>query len=230
MIMEKMEKNSNIERLLQAVEMPELFDNAELEAVMEGEETKELYSLLSDIETVGAIDNAPLPDVNTEWSNFARWMRKHRTIRTTGRLRKMHNLHAYISVAAVILFALFIATPLMFIDSQGDAASTVVASEEVVIGSNVTDVQMADDSGALDNGIYIDYTITPAHGYTLPESCFDFDFAGKSVLGLSSGSLEYLFDNFGVFNEFKPFIMDIGKFAPKGCTQIEVFPARFVEW
>ena len=53
--MEKMDKKNDIERLLQAVENPEIFDEKELDAIMNDEGTKEFYSLLCDIESVKSI-------------------------------------------------------------------------------------------------------------------------------------------------------------------------------
>lgn len=63
MTMEKNDKNSNIERLLQAVETPERFNDEQLADIMNNEETQELYSLLSNIETIIEVDNARLLDV-----------------------------------------------------------------------------------------------------------------------------------------------------------------------
>lgn len=128
MTMDNKEKNSNIERLLQAVESPESFDDEQLDAIMNSEDTQELYSLLSDIEAVNAVDHSPLPDVEAEWSNFARWRRKSRTMRRSGKLRKINSWSAYISVAAVIIFALFVAVPFMWDDTVGP--DSAIASVE----------------------------------------------------------------------------------------------------
>lgn len=128
MTMENKEINSIIERLLQAVESPESFDDEQLDAIMNSEDTQELYSLLSDIEAVNAVDHSPLPDVEAEWSNFARWKRGSRTARRVGKLHRINGWSAYISVAAVIIFALFVAIPLSLSDTA--AHDSVIASVE----------------------------------------------------------------------------------------------------
>lgn len=232
MSMGKMNKINDIERLLQAVETPEKFDEIELAEVMNSEDTKELYSLLSDIESVKTIDNAPHPDVNAEWSNFSRWMRRHRTLRPSHSLRKFNSWHAYISMAAVVLFALFIAVPFMIMDETGDDADTAKTEGRVI-----TDLKGGDDLsgkviGTYDNDMFLDYRIAPVHSYTLPKSCFDLeiDVTDNNIIGLSSGSLEYLFSNFTIFKDLNPYIIDIGRLAPKGCSRIDIFPTHFVKW
>ncbi len=228
MSMEKTDKNSNIERLLQAVETPDNFDEKELEAVMNEEETKDFYSLLSDIETVKSIDNAPLPDVNAEWNNFARWLSIRRLRLRGNKLRKINNWHAYISMAAVVLFVLFISVPLMKIDRIENDAAIVHTTDEVVVGLNSSDKSFCKKIGEWDNDMFFDYRITPAHSYTLPKNYFDLetDFMVDKILGLSTTSLEYLFDNFSKFDEISPFNITIGEFTPKEYSYTDAF---FVE-
>ena len=220
--MEKMDKKNDIERLLQAVETPEIFDEKELDAIMNDEGTKEFYSLLCDIESVKSIDNAPFPDVNAEWNNFVRWMRKRRKHRPARRLLRLYSWQAYISVAAVILFALFIATPFILNDS----------SVEDTIGSTLENEQSELIIGKYDEGKsidYFDYKIIPAHRYTLPTDFFNFQVVGNRAKGVSGENLEYLFENFTILDKFMLDNIDIGRFDPNAGSNIELLPARILE-
>ena len=217
-----MDKKNDIERLLQAVETPEIFDEKELDAIMNDEGTKEFYSLLCDIESVKSIDNAPFPDVNAEWNNFVRWMRKRRKHRPARRLLRLYSWQAYISVAAVILFALFIATPFILNDS----------SAEDTIGSTVENEQSELIIGKYDEGKsidYFDYKIIPAHRYTLPTDFFNFQVVGNRAKGVSGENLEYLFENFTILDKFMLDNIDIGRFDPNAGSNIELLPARILE-
>lgn len=220
--MEKMDKKNDIERLLQAVETPEIFDEKELDAIMNDEGTKEFYSLLCDIESVKSIDNAPFPDVNAEWNNFVRWMRKRRKHRPARRLLRLYSWQAYISVAAVILFALFIATPFILNDSSAeDTVGSTVENEqsELIIGKY-------DEGKSID---YFDYKIIPAHRYTLPTDFFNFQVVGNRAKGVSGENLEYLFENFTILDKFMLDNIDIGRFDPNAGSNIELLPARILE-
>ena len=220
--MEKMDKKNDIERLLQALETPEIFDEKELDAIMNDEGTKEFYSLLCDIESVKSIDNAPFPDVNAEWNNFVRWMRKRRKHRPARRLLRLYSWQAYISVAAVILFALFIATPFILNDSSvEDTVGSTVENEqsELIIGKY-------DEGKSID---YFDYKIIPAHRYTLPTDFFNFQVVGNRAKGVSGENLEYLFENFTILDKFMLDNIDIGRFDPNAGSNIELFPARILE-
>lgn len=220
--MEKMDKKNDIERLLQAVETPEIFDEKELDAIMNDEGTKEFYSLLCDIESVKSIDNAPFPDVNAEWNNFVRWMRKRRKHRPARRLLRLYSWQAYISVAAVILFALFIATPFILNDSSvEDTVGSTVENEqsELIIGKY-------DEGKSID---YFDYKIIPAHRYTLPTDFFNFQVVGNRAKGVSGENLEYLFENFIILDKFMLDNIDIGRFDPNVGSNIELLPARILE-
>ena len=217
-----MDKKNDIERLLQAVETPEIFDEKELDAIMNDEGTKEFYSLLCDIESVKSIDNAPFPDVNAEWNNFVRWMRKRRKHRPARRLLRLYSWQAYISVAAVILFALFIATPFILNDS----------SAEDTIGSTVENEQSELIIGKYEEGKsidYFDYKIIPAHRYTLPTDFFNFQVVGNRAKGVSGENLEYLFENYTILDKFMLDNIDIGRFDPNAGSNIELFPARILE-
>lgn len=217
-----MDEKNDIERLLQAVETPEIFDEKELDAIMNDEGTKEFYSLLCDIESVKSIDNAPFPDVNAEWNNFVRWMRKRRKHRPARRLLRLYSWQAYISVAAVILFALFIATPFILNDS----------SAEDTIGSTVENEQSELIIGKYDEGKsidYFDYKIIPAHRYTLPTDFFNFQVVGNGAKGVSGENLEYLFENFTILDKFMLDNIDIGRFDPNAGSNIELLPARILE-
>lgn len=217
-----MDEKNDIERLLQAVETPEIFDEKELDAIMNDEGTKEFYSLLCDIESVKSIDNAPFPDVNAEWNNFVRWMRKRRKHRPARRLLRLYSWQAYISVAAVILFALFIATPFILNDS----------SAEDTIGSTVENEQSELIIGKYDEGKsidYFDYKIIPAHRYTLPTDFFNFQVLGNRAKGVSGENLEYLFENFTILDKFMLDNIDIGRFDPNAGSNIELLPARILE-
>lgn len=228
MDMEKMDKNSNIERLLQAVEAPEGFDDIELESVMNGDDTKEFYSLLSDIEAVKSIDNAVLPDVNAEWSNFARWMRKRRILRPARRLRRMQSWTWHISVAAVVLFVLFVTVPFMVNDSVKKAELTADVTEKTVnIGS-------ADDSSnshpyGWGNNEYLDYMITPARSYTLPD-CFEtFNriIEDRKIVGFHEENMSYRFYNYTILEEFQQQMMEINSIR---FSRFMLPPAGFVKW
>lgn len=217
-----MDERNDIERLLQAVETPEIFDEKELDAIMNDEGTKEFYSLLCDIESVKSIDSAPFPDVNAEWNNFVRWMRKRRKHRPARRLLRLYSWQAYISVAAVILFALFIATPFILNDS----------SAEDTIGSTVENEQSELIIGKYDEGKsidYFDYKIIPAHRYTLPTDFFNFQVVGNRAKGVSGENLEYLFENFTILDKFMLDNIDIGRFDPNAGSNIELLPARILE-
>lgn len=217
-----MDKKNDIERLLQAVETPEIFDEKELDAIMNDEGTKEFYSLLCDIESVKSIDNAPFPDVNAEWNNFVRWMRKRRKHRPARRLLRLYSWQAYISVAAVILFALFIATPFILNDSSvEDTVGSTVENEqsELIIGKY-------DEGKSID---YFDYKIIPAHRYTLPTDFFNFQVVGNRAKGVSGENLEYLFENFIILDKFMLDNIDIGRFDPNVGSNIELLPARILE-
>lgn len=217
-----MDKKNDIERLLQALETPEIFDEKELDAIMNDEGTKEFYSLLCDIESVKSIDNAPFPDVNAEWNNFVRWMRKRRKHRPARRLLRLYSWQAYISVAAVILFALFIATPFILNDSSvEDTVGSTVENEqsELIIGKY-------DEGKSID---YFDYKIIPAHRYTLPTDFFNFQVVGNRAKGVSGENLEYLFENFTILDKFMLDNIDIGRFDPNAGSNIELFPARILE-
>ena len=217
-----MDEKNDIERLLQAVETPEIFDEKELDAIMNDEGTKEFYSLLCDIESVKSIDNAPFPDVNAEWNNFVRWMRKRRKHRPARRLLRLYSWQAYISVAAVILFALFIATPFILNDS----------SAEDTIGSTVENEQSELIIGKYDEGKsidYFDYKIIPSHRYTLPTDFFNFQVVGNRAKGVSGENLEYLFENFTILDKFMLDNIDIGRFDPNAGSNIELLPARILE-
>lgn len=220
--MEKMDEKNDIERLLQAVETPEIFDEKELDAIMNDEGTKEFYSLLCDIESVKSIDNAPFPDVNAEWNNFVRWMRKRRKHRPARRLLRLYSWQAYISVAAVILFALFIATPFILNDSSAeDTVGSTVENEqsELIIGKY-------DERKSID---YFDYKIIPEHRYTLPTDFFNFQVVGNRAKGVSGENLEYLFENFTILDKFMLDNIDIGRFDPNAGSNIELLPARILE-
>ena len=217
-----MDEKNDIERLLQAVETPEIFDEKELDAIMNDEGTKEFYSLLCDIESVKSIDNAPFPDVNAEWNNFVRWMRKRRKHRPARRLLRLYSWQAYISVAAVILFALFIATPFILNDSSAeDTVGSTVENEqsELIIGKY-------DEGKSID---YFDYKIIPAHRYTLPTDFFNFQVLGNRAKGVSGENLEYLFENFTILDKFMLDNIDIGRFDPNAGSNIELLPARILE-
>ena len=217
-----MDKKNDIERLLQAVETPEIFDEKELDAIMNDEGTKEFYSLLCDIESVKSIDNAPFPDVNAEWNNFVRWMRKRRKHRPARRLLRLYSWQAYISVAAVILFTLFIATPFILNDSSvEDTVGSTVENEqsELIIGKY-------DEGKSID---YFDYKIIPAHRYTLPTDFFNFQVVGNRAKGVSGENLEYLFENFTILDKFMLDNIDIGRFDPNAGSNIELLPARIFE-
>ena len=217
-----MDEKNDIERLLQAVETPEIFDEKELDAIMNDEGTKEFYSLLCDIESVKSIDNAPFPDVNAEWNNFVRWMRKRRKHRPARRLLRQYSWQAYISVAAVILFALFIATPFILNDSSvEDTVGSTVENEqsELIIGKY-------DEGKSID---YFDYKIIPAHRYTLPTDFFNFQVVGNRAKGVSGENLEYLFENFTILDKFMLDNIDIGRFDPNASSNIELLPARILE-
>ena len=217
-----MDEKNDIERLLQAVETPEIFDEKELDAIMNDEGTKEFYSLLCDIESVKSIDNAPFPDVNAEWNNFVRWMRKRRKHRPARRLLRLYSWQAYISVAAVILFALFIATPFILNDSSAeDTVGSTVENEqsELIIGKY-------DERKSID---YFDYKIIPEHRYTLPTDFFNFQVVGNRAKGVSGENLEYLFENFTILDKFMLDNIDIGRFDPNAGSNIELLPARILE-
>lgn len=227
-----MDKKNDIERLLQAVETPEIFDEKELDAIMNDEGTKEFYSLLCDIESVKSIDNAPFPDVNAEWNNFVRWMRKRRKHRPARRLLRLYSWQAYISVAAVILFALFIATPFILNDSSAEDTIAVNAKETCTVGSTVENEQSELIIGEYDEGKsidYFDYKIIPAHRYTLPTDFFNFQVVGNRAKGVSGENLEYLFENFTILDKFMLDNIDIGRFDSNASSNIELLPARILE-
>lgn len=226
MSMGKIDEYSNIERLLQVVETPDNFDKKELEAVMNDENTKGYYSLLSDIEAVKSIDTASLPDVNAEWSSFARWMHRRRLSRGSNKLRRIHNWHAYISVAAVVLFALFITVPIIMMDKAENDTEIVHTTNDAVVGLKNSRENYSDEfMGKWNNDKFLNRRITPAHSYALPKSCFDLEFEimVDNTFRLSGTGLEYLFNNFSRFNEFKPFNITIGNFSPKGYSHIDAF-------
>ena len=227
-----MDKKNDIERLLQAVETPEIFDEKELDAIMNDEGTKEFYSLLCDIESVKSIDNAPFPDVNAEWNNFVRWMRKRRKHRPARRLLRLYSWQAYISVAAVILFALFIATSFILNDSSAEDTIAVNAKETCTVGSTVENEQSELIIGEYDEGKsidYFDYKIIPAHRYTLPTDFFNFQVVGNRAKGVSGENLEYLFENFTILDKFMLDNIDIGRFDSNAGSNIELLPARILE-
>ena len=112
--MENFDKKDNIERLLKAVENPADYEKASLEDLMNDDETKELYSLLSDIESVNLIENKPKPDVDVEWSSFARWMYRRRPLNIHGKRAAVQYISLFVSSAAIILFVLFIALPIIY--------------------------------------------------------------------------------------------------------------------
>lgn len=227
-----MDKKNDIERLLQAVETPEIFDEKELDAIMNDEGTKEFYSLLCDIESVKSIDNAPFPDVNAEWNNFVRWMRKRRKHRPARRLLRLYSWQAYISVAAVILFALFIATSFILNDSSAEDTIAVNAKETCTVGSTVENEQSELIIGEYDEGKsidYFDYKIIPAHRYTLPTDFFNFQVVGNRAKGVSGENLEYLFENFTILDKFMLDNIDIGRFDSNASSNIELLPARILE-
>lgn len=111
----KKKEIQDINRLLDAMESLDNFDSDELNDVITGEVTKELYSLLSDLETINPKVNKSAPDVEREWSNFARWMRMQRRVGRKRRLSKSGNNTVFIITSVVILFCVFMILLLIFL-------------------------------------------------------------------------------------------------------------------
>ncbi len=233
MTMDNKEKNSNIERLLQAVERPEGFDEEQLDAIMNGEDARELYSLLSDIEAINAVDHSQLPDVEAEWSNFARWRRKKRIARRSGKLRRISGWSAYVSVAAVIIFALFVAVPLLHTDTAEGAVSIAAAiekeSDEAVVGT--------DDSRPHYGQLHrctqdFRYRAVPAlHGSEHSTfGLFYIQAQGQKKMPSAQHIKYWPFDDLGPLDAFSPYLMSSEIFSPIRFTSPGLSPADKFNW
>ena len=110
----KREETKDIQLLLDAMEEPDRFDNVTLDGIMRGEETKEMFSLLSDLETINPETNKSTPDVEREWSNFARWTRMQRRIEHKHPPRKVPENSIFIIASIVILLSVFMLVLLIF--------------------------------------------------------------------------------------------------------------------
>ncbi len=108
----KREETKDIQLLLDAMEEPDRFDNKALDGIMTEEGTKEIFSLLSDIETINP--NESTPDVEREWSNFARWARMQRRCERKYPPRKVPENSIFIIASIVILLSVFMLVLLIF--------------------------------------------------------------------------------------------------------------------
>lgn len=69
----------NIDRLLEAVDKPDRFSDAELEAMLSDPDLRKLYHIMS--KTTDAISEASAPDVDKEWESFvASQTKKHKPV------------------------------------------------------------------------------------------------------------------------------------------------------
>lgn len=64
-----------IDRLLDAIERPDLYSEKDMEAMLADPEVKEVYDLLD--KTKAALEPIPSPDVDAEWKEFERVHRKN---------------------------------------------------------------------------------------------------------------------------------------------------------
>ncbi|MBR5335262.1 MAG: hypothetical protein IKV23_03210 [Bacteroidaceae bacterium] len=110
----KREETKDIQLLLDAMEEPDRFDNEALDRMMTGEGTKEIFSLLSDIETINPDACRNTPDVESEWSNFARWTRMQRRCERKHPSRKVPENSIFIIASIVILLSVFMLVLLIF--------------------------------------------------------------------------------------------------------------------
>lgn len=110
----KKEETKDIQLLLDAMEKPDIFDSEALDGIMRGEETKEIFSLLSDIETINPDACRNTPDVEREWSNFARWTRMQRRCERKHPPRKVPENSIFIIASIVILLSVFAILLLIF--------------------------------------------------------------------------------------------------------------------
>ena len=108
----KREETKDIHLLLDALEKPDKFENEVLDDIMTGEDTKDVFSLLCDLETVNP--NESTPDVEREWSNFARWMRMQRRCERKYPPRKVPENSIFIIASFVILLSVFMLVLLIF--------------------------------------------------------------------------------------------------------------------
>lgn len=110
----KKEETKDIQLLLDAMEKPDIFDSEALDGIMRGEETKEMFSLLSDLETINPETDKSTPDVEREWSNFARWTRMQRRCERKHPPRKVPENSIFIIAFIVILLSVFMLVLLIF--------------------------------------------------------------------------------------------------------------------
>ena len=110
----KKEETKDIQLLLDAMEEPDRFDNKALDGIMTEEGTKEIFSLLSDIETINPDACRNTPDVEREWSNFARWTRMQRRCERKHPPRKVPENSIFIIASIVILLSVFVLLVLIF--------------------------------------------------------------------------------------------------------------------
>ncbi len=232
MTMEKNDKNSNIERLLQAVETPERFNDEQLADIMNNEETQELYSLLSNIETIIEVDNARLPDVEVEWSNFARWRRKNRIMRRGVHRRRVNNWPAFVSIAAVLIFVLFIISPFLA-GSTNDPVAAPGAVQETELTNLCIGDKKVDTIGY--NRCIVHNPYYRAAHRRIDNSLnlfgkYDFYKRGARVISLSQQTIEQLFGCFDNFDNFEPYTIDTELFLPTKFTPFENFSTPIHTW
>ena len=110
----KREETKDIQLLLDAMEEPDRFDNEALDGIMTEEGTKEIFSLLSDIETINPDACRNTPDVEREWSSFARWARIQRRAERKHPPRKVPENNIFIIAFIVILLSVFMLVLLIF--------------------------------------------------------------------------------------------------------------------
>lgn len=139
----------NTDKLLDALEHPEQLTDAELDALLQNEEARELYGIMN--KTADALTETTEPDVDEEWERFTAQNGK----RTPIILRLMSGRHAAAAIAGVVSLVAVAATigvRLAHNDRNRDSDSNIT-EEAVMINPTPTTatpdtVRIADETGA----------------------------------------------------------------------------------
>lgn len=140
----------NTDKLLDALEHPEQLTDAELDALLQNEEARELYGIMN--KTADALTETTEPDVDEEWERFTAQNGK----RTPIILRLMSGRHAAAAaiagVVSLVAVAATIGVRLAHNDRNTDSDSNIT-EEAVMIDAAPTTatpdtMRIADETGA----------------------------------------------------------------------------------
>lgn len=137
-------KMDKIDRLLDAVEHPDLYSEKDMEAMLADPEVKEVYDLLG--RTKAALAPIPSPDVDAEWKEFERVHRKN-----SSRILNLfsRNVAASIAIGIASLAAVAAVVGVSVNYALNQKAETPLAETAAIVKETV----VSNDSTVLSDGV-----------------------------------------------------------------------------